>query len=121
MADYKSVFERLDQYKSIIDSPPSYTPDNNDIDDNDLSTQDKLIRTLQNKRYESDTQDRKWLAEWATTAVSIWLLFVLLILIANHGNIHLSDTVLSMLLGTTTLNVLGLSFIVLRGHFNSAK
>jgi hypothetical protein len=33
--------------------------------------------------------------------------------------LELSDTVMSVLLGTTTLNVLGLSFIVLRGYFHS--
>jgi hypothetical protein len=33
--------------------------------------------------------------------------------------IFLSDSVLIALLGTTTLNVLGLSFIVLRGHFSA--
>lgn len=74
---------------------------------------------LQNERYSSDTIDRKWLARWQATVVTTWLLAVFGILICNHATLHLSDTVLSVLLGTTTLNVLGLSFIVLRGHFQS--
>lgn len=73
-------------------------------------------RKNQNERYRSDTQDRKWLAEWTATVVSFWLLLVLAILMSNNS-FGLSDSVLITLLGTTTLNVLGLSFIVLRGHF----
>jgi hypothetical protein len=92
-----------------------------DIDSDDLKEQIKL-KQLESKRYSSDTFDRKWLAIWTAVIVSIWLGFVLYILIKNEKNlICLSDTVLVALLGTTTLNVLGLSFIVLRGHFNSSQ
>lgn len=76
---------------------------------------------LRNKRYSSDTTDRKWLAVWTAITVSMWLIAVIGILICNISKFHLSDTVLSVLLGTTTLNVLGLSYIVLRGHFQSTK
>ena len=75
---------------------------------------------LRNKRYSSDTSDRQWLAAWTATTVSVWLIAVIGILICNSSRFHLSDTVLTVLLGTTTLNVLGLSFIVLRGHFQSS-
>ena len=70
--------------------------------------------------YRSDTNDRKWLAEWATAVVSLWLMAVI-ILLASKERFRLSDAVLVTLLGTTTLNVLGISFIVLRGHFKSDK
>lgn len=90
-----------------------------DIDSDDLKAQIKL-KQLESERYHSDTKDRKWLAIWTATIVSFWLLVVLLILIFN-SYILLSDSVLIVLLGTTTLNVLGLSFIVLRGHFLSAQ
>ncbi len=79
------------------------------------------IDKLKEARYASDTNDRKWLAQWSATIVSVWLFFVFIILLKNSSSIHLSDTVLNVLLGTTTLNVLGLSFIVLRGHFNSTE
>jgi len=91
-----------------------------DIDSETLAEQIDLKRA-QTDRYKSDTKDRKWLAEWSTAVVSIWLFCVLLILIKNNDSIHLSDTVLNVLLGTTTLNVLGLMFIVLRGHFNKSE
>lgn len=80
------------------------------------------IKALEAERYSSDTKDRKWLAIWAVIVVSLWLLLVIIILLLNKlCSINLSDNVLIALLGTTTLNVLGLSFIVLKGHFNSSK
>lgn len=91
-----------------------------DIDSEDLAIQ-RDLKKLKVKRYFSDTLDRKWLAIWTAVVVSFWLLAVLFILIFNHSLIGLDNTVLAVLLGTTTLNVLGLSFIVLRGHFQSSK
>ncbi len=85
-----------------------------DIDSDDLDLQKKRYENL---RYKEDTESRKKLAYWAATVVSIYLLCVLTILILNHQYIYLSDTVLSVLLGTTTLNVLGLMYIVLKGYF----
>lgn len=89
-----------------------------DIDSDDLMIQ-KELKLLEAKRYSSDTFYRRWLVRWTSIVVSVWLLAVLLILIFNEQHIHLSSNVLMVLLGTTTLNVLGLSFIVLRGHFQS--
>lgn len=103
---------------SIAQSIVNQENEDLDIDSDNL---DEQTRKLHNQRYSQDTEDRKWLASWATTIVSIWLFFVLFIVAFNHTYSKLSDTVLSVLLGTTTLNVLGLSFIVLRGHFNSTE
>lgn len=99
-------------------SPPAKNIYDVDIDSDGLRAQSTRLAQLKADRYKSDTNDRKWLAEWATGVVSVWLAFVLLILIINR-NLGLSDAVIMILLGTTTLNVLGLSFIVLRGHFES--
>ncbi|MBF9253072.1 hypothetical protein I2I11_07195 [Pontibacter sp. 172403-2] len=89
-----------------------------DIDSDELEAQ-KVQKALEADRYSSDTRDRKWLAIWTAVIVSIWLLVVLLILVLNaKWQLGLHDAILVALLGTTTLNVLGLSFIVLRGHFN---
>jgi len=89
-----------------------------DIDLNDLSGQIRL-NELKNERFRSNTQDRKNLATWTSIVVSVWLLLVMVILFQNKCCLFLSDTVLVALLGTTTLNVLGLSFIVLKGYFQS--
>ena len=54
--------------------------------------------------------------------VSIWLAIVLLIVITNSLlRLGISDEVLVVLLATTTINVLGLANIILKGLFNSHK
>lgn len=68
------------------------------------------------ERYKSDTNDRRWLAEWAAFVVSFWLLLVLVMLV-NSQRYSLDSNVLITLLATTTVNVLGLMLIVLKGHF----
>lgn len=104
-----------------LNSLPKNSAKDLDIDSDDLKIQAK-IKALEAERYSSDTKDRKWLAIWAVVVVSSWLIAVIIILVLNKScEINLSDNVLITLLGTTTLNVLGLSFIVLKGHFNSTK
>jgi type IV secretory pathway TrbL component len=110
-----------DILKNLNEEKSSFSNRDLDIDSDDLKEQIKL-KKLESDRYSSDTRDRKWLAIWTATIVTLWLIAVLCILIFNEQKlICLSDTVLVTLLGTTTLNVLGLSFIVLRGHFNSTQ
>lgn len=88
-----------------------------DIDNYNLTDQ---LQKFKNHRYLSDTKSRGWLAIWSASVVTLWLGLVILILRYNEAwLICLNDNVLITLLGTTTLNVLGLSFIVLRGHFDN--
>ena len=68
---------------------------------------------LKQDRFKSDSKDRVWLAEWSTAIVSICLFWVFLVLISNSNTLHLTESVMNMLLGATTLNVLGLMYIVL--------
>lgn len=94
-----------------------------DIDRLSLADQDKFwhIEHLKDRsyRYKANTKLREWLAKWAVTIVTIWLFLVLAILSLNDGRI--SDSVMIALLGTTTLNVLGLTYIVLKGYFGSEE
>ncbi|MDR1938643.1 MAG: hypothetical protein LBQ73_09150 [Tannerellaceae bacterium] len=77
-------------------------------------------KKLKNERYKQDTDERKLLSHWVMCVVSIWLFLVLLILSMNNLlHLNLSDTVVCMLLGTTTINILGLAYIVLKGLFES--
>lgn len=104
---------------SINIATEQYQIDDLDIDSEELVMQLQKLKAL---RYLSDTTDRKWLAVWTAIVVSIWLFVVLFILIFNEQfNIKLNTTVIVALLGTTTLNVLGLSYIVLKGHFQSTS
>ena len=88
------------------------------IDEKDLESQ---ARRYENERYREDTESRKSLSLWARWVVSIYLNCVILILLFNFSYLHLSDAVLIALLGTTTLNVLGLMYIVLKGYFAAKR
>ena len=86
-----------------------------DLDSEPLSVQ---LGRLQNQRYQENTIQRKRLAYWVQIIVTVWLLIVIIFLSINNNYLHLSDNVLMVLLGTTTLNVLGLPLVVLRGFFS---
>lgn len=89
--------------------------DNFDSDRNDLKEQIKA-------RYEQDTKFRHHLSVWVMWIVPIWMGFVLLLIASNgFGWTSLSDTALVALLTTTTANVLGLAYIVLKGIFPESK
>lgn len=72
-------------------------------------------------RYLQDTTHRRSLVTWAATVVSLWLICVIFILTRNTLQYKLSDTIMVALLGTTTINVLGLMIIVLNDLFKGKK
>lgn len=87
-----------------------------------VSMEDEKVRSkrLANKDFEKAIEHRHTLVCWMMWVVSIWLLVVGCIIAVQIFLLHgLSDTVLCTLLSTTTINVLGLAVIVLRGSFNS--
>ncbi len=97
-----------------------------DIDSDDLSQQIQKYeieqRHNENHRYAQDTRNKSWLGKWAAWTVSIWLSFVCVAVLFNEILLFCIDTtVLITLLGTTTLNILGLAFIVLKGYFHNSK
>lgn len=65
-------------------------------------------------RFGQDTKHRGILVFWTMGLISVWLILVLAVVIWCK---HLSDTVLTTLLATTTINVLGLAKIVLGNLF----
>ena len=73
-------------------------------------------------RFGQDTKHRRLLIKWMMAVVSAWLGIVLLIIILNNLlHFYISDKVLVTLLATTTINVLGLSKIILHGMFETSK
>jgi hypothetical protein len=85
----------------------------------DVILEEDVDKKLANKRFEQDTKERKLLSHWVVWVVSVWLFLVIgvLILTGCCRCVDISDTVLCMLLGTTTINILGLAYIVLKGLF----
>lgn len=73
---------------------------------------------LKNKRYSTNTKLRIYLAIWSSFIVTYWLWKVGEILIDNNDRYCLSDTVLNVLLGTATLNILGIVAIAMYDLFN---
>ena len=73
-----------------------------------------------------NTSARKRLEKWAKYVISIYLFTVLFILLLVGGlfgkdRLVLDQTVIVVLLSTTTVNIIGLGLIVLRGHFEHKK
>lgn len=91
----------------------------NSLDWEKEATQD-VVKEAKNrqKRYEQNTEQRLFLAKWVVWTSSIWLVSVIAILILVGATVlYLSPSVLNVLLATTTANVLGLAYIVLKGLF----
>ena len=86
-------------------------PTLNNVDNESLATQER-------ERYKQDTRQRQFLVLWVVWVSSIWLGCVIVILIlCGLKWIMLDAVVLDVLLATTTANVLGLVYIVLKGLF----
>lgn len=83
---------------------------------------DKSMREQRKARFSQDTKYRRHLANWVMTIVPCWLFLVIAILFCDGFNfIKLQTEVLITLLATTTVNVLGLAYIVLKGIFPESK
>ena len=89
------------------------------------SIQDKdyedVLKKQESIRYGQDTEERKLLSHWVIWVVSVWLFLVLATVILNEPLcLKIDNSVSCMLLGTTTINILGLAYIVLKGLFGDS-
>lgn len=102
----------FDDYSKIsVDAKNVTSLDIEDIDTSSLKEQEK-------QRYAQDTKYRKHLTQWVMHIVPLWLIGILFITCMCASTVwHLSDIAISALLATTTANILGLAYIVLRGMF----
>lgn len=79
---------------------------------------DMTMRQQKKDRFSQDTRFRKHLANWVMIIVPAWLCMVILVLLLHGCELLVYKTeVVVTLLATTTLNVLGLAYIVLKGIF----
>jgi len=101
--------------KNNIENPEySYDQINSMIEDYDNNNYNSQIV----KRFIADTKHRKGLIFWVKYVVSIWLLLVIFVVALNSVlSLNLKESVLITLLTTTTVNILGLAYIVLKGLF----
>lgn len=70
-------------------------------------------KRIENNGLSQDISHRKILVYWVIWVVSLWLVVILCIIVWRD----LSDTVKITLLTTTTVNILGLPYIILKGLF----
>lgn len=86
---------------------------------NSNATENPDLLTLQKQevlRFSQDTKHRKILVYWMMWTVGIWLGVTLIITIFSSF-LYIDVRVICVLLATTTINVLGLSKIILNGMF----
>ena len=74
-------------------------------------------RNLAREEKKGSIKHKNNLVIWVMVLIPFWLINVLIILFCNDSCFHLSNSVLNTLLATTTLNIIGLAGIVLRGYF----
>jgi len=73
---------------------------------------------LKNDRYKDNTDMRKALVVAFTTIIAFWLLAVLLILVGDRVNKYvLSEYTLIAFLTTSSANVLGMMYVILKNLF----
>lgn len=100
----------LDTVKALLESETT--------DDNIKKCKEliKLHRIVEN------TRARKRLEKWSLRIIATYLFIVLSIVILNYIQIgkplfHIHTEIMITILSTTTINIIGLGLIVLRGHF----
>lgn len=89
----------------------------------ELRDPDNLNLSEQKKdRFTQDTRFRKLFSYWIIVIIPIWLILtILLMFFTGFGLTTFSDAAIVALLTTTTANVLGLAFIVLKGMFPEGR
>ena len=79
-------------------------------------------------RITENTKARKRLEQWSLKVICTYLIVVLVIIILNYtvsffneGDAPIPSQIMITILSTTTVNIIGLGLIVLRGHFLSKE
>nr|DAN71207.1 MAG TPA: hypothetical protein [Caudoviricetes sp.] len=74
------------------------------------------------ERYKDTSQLRRHTGYWVMIVVSQWLFVVIcLVILVGLRSLELTDSVIITLLGTTTVNIIGLPFVLLKGLYPQDK
>lgn len=74
------------------------------------------------ERYKDTSQLRRHTGYWVMIVVSQWLFIVIcLVILVGLKSLKLNDSVIITLLGTTTVNIIGLPFVLLKGLYPQDK
>lgn len=109
--------EKINLFEGLNLRNESIEPSSSEAEMHDVDKVYSLNEQIR-ERYSQDTRFRKHLARWVMWIVPAWLAIVLIIVFfCGFGLTSLDSSVLITLLATTTVNVLGLAYIVLKGIF----
>lgn len=104
----------LEQVETLLNSTPADQEPTKELID-------KCHHFIKLHRIIENTSARKRLEKWAKRVIVLYLLVVLMLVvfdsIVENTWFEISDTVMITILSTTTVNIIGLGLIVLRGHF----
>ena len=111
-----------DTFTSVAETLVANFGDRDNINENILKSTKELLRQ---QRMLEDTHARRRLERWATRVISWYLIIVLILVVADSTISALFDIdggfitggIMAAILTTTTINIIGLGLIVLRGHF----
>lgn len=133
----KKPKKNLNKFSDIAETLISTIPD--DPNEELLIASGKL---LEQQRILEDTRARRRLERWATRTIVCYLFAVFLLIIANGIVLikyptetveflgksqsvvrrgFITDSIMTVILSTTTINIIGLGVIVLKGHFDKNK
>lgn len=74
------------------------------------------------ERYKDTSQLRRHTGYWVMIVVSQWLFVVIcLVILVGLKSLELNDSVIITLLGTTTVNIIGLPYVLLKGLYPQDK
>lgn len=99
----------LEQVQILLNNAPT---------DKSESLMRKCHYFIKMHRIVENTKARRRLETWAKRVIVVYLLIVLCIILSNKI-LNITDAVMITILSTTTVNIIGLGLIVLRGHFMS--
>lgn len=100
-----------------------------EMGDDDEKTSSLIVKYTKLHRVHENTKARRRLEKWASIVIVTYLIVVLLIVLMNYISIdykecwfgrvtiEIPDKIMFTILSTTTINIIGLGLIVLRGHF----
>lgn len=112
----KKDIDLLQQVENLLSTAPS-EPTSDIIN--------KCQHFIQLHRIIENTNARKRLERWATKIIAIYLFVVLIIVILDSLKavdvLEITDPIMMTILSTTTVNIIGLGLIVLRGHFHEKE
>lgn len=116
----------LKKLKQVILSIPPIAEAKNSyytyVNSEDIRKSEETRRhRLDNDGLEANLNLKKGICSWVKWVISIYLVFIAGIIAVTAYNNGLSDTVLSVLLTTTTINILGLPLMIILSLFPNSK